>query len=96
MNYEIVFGERALDRIPDTTPLDVIDCLDSHLRKLADDPTKLGRRACFPFPPKGQMYNFRCNSNGKRYYFVAFFYFGEDERTLCVYKVTHSVDERRR
>ena len=88
MSYEIIFGEGALDRVSRLAPAEVLDELEAALRRLAADPLAHGRPAAFPYPPRGQMYPFHCDVAGKRWHFVAFFYFTEDENALRVFDVT--------
>ncbi|MCX6141686.1 MAG: hypothetical protein NTZ35_00555, partial [Ignavibacteriales bacterium] len=66
-------------------PPELLDRIDDALRELAASPLELGKKACFPYPPKGQMYSFHRDHGGVRYYFVAFYYFADDEKTLRVY-----------
>jgi hypothetical protein len=87
MSYAVITTEGALSRLVGL-PREVLDRLSDALGKLGDSPQTLGRKAVFPYPPKGQIYPFHCDHAGVRYYFVAFYYFGQDEKTLLVYDVT--------
>ena len=88
MSYEIVFGDKALDRIPDWLPRQVLDALESSLKRLASDPVQFGEPMVFPDPRRGLKYSFDCAHEGRTFYFVAYFYYLENESDLRVYDVT--------
>lgn len=90
MSYDIVFGPNALDEL-DWIPEEAVDKLDRRLRRLAKDPVKLSEPAAFPDPCTGQKYTFRCRAAGRRFEFVAYFYYRENEREICIVKVTGAV-----
>jgi hypothetical protein len=90
MSYDIIFGEGALDRVYELVPAEVLNDLEAAFRRLAANPVAHGRPAAFPYSPRGQMYPFHCDVEGKRWHFVAFFYFTEDETALRIFDVTVS------
>ena len=92
MSYVVEKAEGAFSRLVGLPP-EVLQKIDAALSELAASPLELGKKASFPYPPRGQMYPFHCDHAGVRYYFVAFYYFGDDERTLRVYDVTVTTAE---
>jgi hypothetical protein len=96
MGYEIVLGDKALERVEKATlPVQVIDFLERELAHLARSPTTLSRATSFPYPPQGQRYGFHCDLDRKRYYFGVFFLYGQDEQSLHVFDVTVVVEDIR-
>ena len=83
MGYTVIVGpeaEAALRRLPPA----VADCVRQELRRLGDDPNGLGRPAVPPLKFDGQVFPFRCDVGGTRYYFYALFRYGADEQALHV------------
>jgi hypothetical protein len=89
MPYGILFGEKALSRIPDSLPPEVLDEFEAALQSLARDPLNLGQRTTFPYPPRGKMFPFHVDHAGIRHYFVAFFVFTPGERNILIFSVTY-------
>ena len=88
MSYAIVWGEEALQRVPDEVLTQVLDCFEAAVHRLADSPTTYSRPAVFPYPPRGQVYHFHCDTpDGTRYYFAVFFYYAQNEQGLHVFDV---------
>lgn len=88
MSYRIDFARKALDRVAKLKERKLFECIRASFEKLATDPLSHGRKAVFPFPPKGQVFHFHCDGEVGRYHFAAFFYFAVDETTLNVFEVT--------
>lgn len=94
MNYEIVFGQRALDGLPNSLPESAVEELKSQLDRLAADPIGLGKKLrpderFFPFGQRsGLKYTFVYRHRGRGYAFCAYFLYRENERELEVYDVT--------
>jgi len=87
MSYEIVFGDGALWEL-DWVPEEILGEIQHALERLARDPVRLGERAMFPDPWKGQKHTFQCRAEDQVYEFVAYFYYHENEREIRIIKVT--------
>ena len=87
MNYVVETAENAFRRLVGLSPV-LISQVEEALQRLAEDPLRLGRKAVFPFPPRGNLYSFHCVFEGVRYDFRAFYFFKDDERTLLIHDVT--------
>jgi hypothetical protein len=89
MPYEILLADKALSRVPSGLPGQVLDELDAAFRRLGDSPITYGKRSLFPFVPRGQIYPFKIEHEGRTYHFVVYFYFSVDERAIKVFDVTY-------
>jgi hypothetical protein len=92
MNYEIIYGEGALDRVRDlaeTLPAgeSFLEQVEERLGLLATNPVLYASRERSVFGFRGQTYPFRVDHDGTTYYFAAQFYFCETERELRVVNV---------
>ncbi len=87
MSYEIVYGEKVLDRIfRAAPPPEIVDCLETSMARLAADPVGVSRRPPIPFIQHGQMFTFHCDGiDGRRWYFRAHFYYADNEADLRVF-----------
>lgn len=87
MNYEIVFGDGALDDVERLRSDLVLRCIEFAFIRLAADPVGLSQRSLlYPF---GQHFDFECATEaGVRYDMRAHFYYLLNERDLKVYAVT--------
>jgi len=92
MNYIVEKGENAFWRLVGLSPI-LISQVEEALDRLAEDPLHLGRKAVFPFPPRGNTYSFHCIFEGVRYDFRAFYYFKDDERTILIHDMTVTTSE---
>jgi hypothetical protein len=84
MPYQLRYTPRAeadLDRVPSG----LLDKLEEHLQRLAEDPAGLSRPSAFPFPPDCQLSQFHCKYfDDLRYHFTVLFRYGADETTLQI------------
>lgn len=93
MNYEIVFGEGALDRIPAWLPEAVVDQIERECDLLCVDPVHRSQRisaveqALSPTMRCGQKYAFAYRHQGRTFHFVIYFYYRDNEHDLRVYDV---------
>ncbi len=94
MDYEIIYGEGALDRVFSLDMPEVVDCVEKAMNRLADNPLLHGRRGRDVSQlPNGQIirwqeFNFYCDSGpGHRVHFRAHFYYGDDEHSLRVVRI---------
>lgn len=87
MSYVVEKGENAYRRLIGLS-LILISQVEEALDRLAEDPLNLGRKAIFPFVPRGNMYSFQTLFEGEKYYFRAFYYFKADEHTILVHDIT--------
>jgi hypothetical protein len=83
MSYAVVLSDAAADDLL-ALPADVALRVEQELRRLAQDPVGLGRRAHFPYP-RGQMYQFDVVSvAGPTYRITILFKFHPDEQRLLI------------
>jgi len=93
MDYEIVFGQGALDGLPDWIPEAVVAELERQCEYLRADPVNRSQRisaaeqALSPTARCGQKYSFTYSCQGRTYRFVIYFYYRDNERDLRVYDV---------
>jgi hypothetical protein len=93
MDYEIVFGPGALDRIPEWVPEEVVRELERQLDYLRADPANRSQRiaaleqALSPILRRGQRYAFMFTYQGRTYHFAVYFYYRDNEYDLRVYDV---------
>ena len=82
MSYDVAISNQALEDLADL-PLPVANFVEQAIRRLAEDPTKLGRPCRFPYP-LGQIYELEHDFEDYRYYLAILFKYGQDERTLHI------------
>jgi len=93
MDYEIVFGQGALDGLPDWIPPAVVDELERELDFLRADPVNRSQRisaveqTLSPTMRCGQKYAFTFLYQGRTFHFVIYFYYRDNEHDLRVYDV---------
>ena len=83
MPFEVLVEPEAFARlsgIPDA----MIDEIGMQINVLRDDPLTRGRKAVFPFPPIGHIYDFSFDHDSDRYYFTIFFLFGPEDNQLSI------------
>jgi hypothetical protein len=85
MSYAIVFGPRAAERLEHSRYEPFLDCIESNLARLAEDPTAVSKRSDFPFPRPGQQFDFECADGERRVVFAARFYFADNETELRMF-----------
>jgi len=98
MTYEIIYGEHSLDRLfellEDLKSSSILECVEKAMERLAADPVHHGVRGrnLHQLPDgrivRPQQFDFHCDAvPGRRVYFRAHFYYGDDEVSLRVIKV---------
>jgi len=91
MSYAIVFGEGALDGLPDWLPHEAVDLLERELNYLAADPVNRSERIPAServlHHPRGQRYRFFFNYQRQAFLFAVYFVYMENESDLKVYDV---------
>lgn len=83
MPYDVELSTKASEQLQSFSP-DLVVCVSEHLGRLADAPLELGRKAGFPYPPHGQVYQFWCEDGDKRVYVSVFFHYLPGETTIRV------------
>jgi len=91
MSYDILYGQGALDQVFALSSLQVVQCVESAMNRLAADPLTLGRRGRALYPSihggvfRPQEYSFHCdNVPGQRVHCRAHFHFEQTEREIQV------------
>ena len=92
MNYEIIYGDGALDRLfalIDAIPAaeEFLDKVEQQLKLRADDPLRWGIKDRSIFGFRGQTFKFVIEHEGKSYFFASRFYFRENENELMMVDV---------
>lgn len=89
MKYDIIYGPNATSGIVDLfRHPGVLDCFDSAMERLAENPATLSKPSRLPFP-KGQIYDFSCTvTPGRKIGFRAHFMYRANEAELLVFEVT--------
>jgi hypothetical protein len=90
MNYRIDLtaeAQRDLARLPQ----DVRRFCLLRLEALAESPTALSRPTRLPFRQKCQLYPFEYDAGLQRWVLHALFQYGQDEQTLYILDIAHSV-----
>ena len=83
MSYGIDLSTEAQHKLA-RLPIPVRQQTFRELQRLAASPTALSRPSHFPFPERGQLFDFSMDSEGRRWTIYIMFQFGQDERTLHV------------
>jgi hypothetical protein len=88
VSYRLAFGPKAQDAY-DSLPLSLLDEFDSHMDRLAAEPTAVSVPGTFPFPADRMVFHFDITDHeGGRWDFAAHFRYGSDEQTIHVIAVT--------
>ncbi len=95
MSYDILYGQGALDQLVALKAPEIIECVESAMDQLAEDPLRLSRRGRTLFPHKDggvfrpQEFDFHCDqAPGRRVHCRAHFHFEQTERELHVVILT--------
>jgi len=96
MNYEIIFGDGALDNVVTIAENlaageAFLEKVEQALRLLADDPFHHGIKDRSVFGFRGQTYRFQVDHEGVVFFFAARFYFRENENELMMVNVEVSL-----
>ena len=86
MPYDVELSDEAADTLQ-RLPATVATCVETQLKKLAEDPLGLGRRAAFPFRPVGQIYQFWCPD---QYFVTIFFHYLPGEQAIKVFAIGYT------
>lgn len=84
MSYELEYKDAALRLLEGEQFGDVLDCIFNSLEILAADPVQLSRPSQSPIVPRGQQYEFGCESQEASYRFTVHFCYAQDEKSLVV------------
>jgi len=89
MRYEIVYAPDATSGIVDFFRCPgVLDCFDSAMERLAENPATLSKPSRLPFP-KGQTYDFSCTvERDRKIGFRVHFMYHSNEAELLVFEIT--------
>jgi hypothetical protein len=82
MSYEVVISDDAFEVLA-KLPIPVANALEQQINRVAQDPIRLSRPSCFPWPA-GQSFDFEFDFESKRYYLTPIFKFGQDERQIHI------------
>lgn len=89
MGYDVNFEREALADLAKLDPL-LASLLVSEIDRRADNPTRHSRRAGLPYLPF-QRFDIRLTHDGEEHLFGVLFQYGQDEQTLHVRYIGHSV-----
>jgi hypothetical protein len=97
MVYKIVLTKKAESERDRLSP-ELSQIVNAKLKELAKDPTSMSRKTVSPpYPPGGMMREFDAiTPDGVMHYFVALFYFSQDEKSLIVHGIGHRAYDPRR
>ena len=91
MPYRIELAPELVDKVT-AYPLPLQQSIYHALRRLADDPTKLSERARPPDPYGYQRFTFEHDNKGEASRLIAWFQYGDDEKTLHLHDITTESD----
>jgi len=95
MRYEAVLRQEAVDDL-DKLALSavVLSAFFDGLARLEEDPINLSRRPTFPFAGlNALMHHIAFRESEGKHFFTVFFHFGQDEKTLIVTHIGHTLYE---
>ncbi len=84
MSYAVVVLPRAMASL-EKLPVIHLDEVERKLESLGKRHMSLSTRAGFPYPKIGQLFSFRIQTDERRYYVTAMFYFAADEKEIRVF-----------
>jgi hypothetical protein len=77
MSYVALLLDPAIEDLR-RIPALVHPFIEAEIRRLCEDPVRIGRRANFPYP-RGQMHQFRCVAEGNEHLITILFRYGADQ-----------------
>jgi hypothetical protein len=92
MNYKAYLSLKAAEKVQ-SLPGGVAFHVANGIRRLEQNPVDLSRKAVFPFPPAGQIYEFDVESTESgevnSYHIIVFFTYNENETELNISAIGH-------